>query len=223
MNVLITGPEQGLGQAVKGVCEQRGWDIYGVPRSLIRSRLSIKDDIDVFIQRLPAIDVVVNNFGINHLSWIGTTEQEDEQILKINVMVPYWIINALVQRGDVCNVVNIASQTHKVPQRCTSLYAASKAALVQMTRVMARELAPKGWRLNAFCPGKIVDTRMAELCDEQVLELRGWDKQEADNYALSLIPMGRFTTTAECAQMVMAILEAPSYLNGAVIDFTGGI
>jgi len=223
VNVLITGAEQGLGQAVKDICEQHGWDVYGVPRELLLISSSLKDSIIEFLYDLPTIDVVVNNFGINHLSWIGHTEPQDEQILRINVMVPYWVINALVRRGDVCNVVNVASQTHKVPQRCTSLYAASKAALVQMTRVMARELAPEGWRINVFCPGKMSDTEMADLCDKQVLELRGWSQEEAEKYALALIPMGRFTTTAECAQMVMTILEASSYLNGAVIDFTGGI
>ena len=107
--------------------------------------------------------------------------------------------------------------------RATSLYCASKAALVQMTRVMARELAPKGWCINAYCPGKILDTRMTDLTDEQVLKMRKWDKDEADKYATSLIPVGRFMELKEAAENCLNILNFSDYVNGAIIEATGGV
>jgi len=169
-------------------------------------------------------DYVVNNFGTNHLSWIGTTEEDDEDIMRWNVMGPYWVINYLVGNGNKpARVVNIASATHRVPQRTTSLYCASKAALVQMTKVMARELAPSGWIINALAPGKIEDTEMSQLTDQQVCELRGWSKEQADSYALSNVPMGRFTNRLEVTNAVFKLLEMPDYVNGICLDVMGGV
>lgn len=177
------------------------------------------------VSRLPhEPDVIINNYGYNHLSWIGTTQEEDERILMINVMGPYWVINHVKAFwGGPCRVINIASQTHRVPQRCTTLYSASKAALVQMTKVMSRELAPEGWVINAVSPGKITDTSMSKQTDAQVRVLRGWDQMEANSYALSNVPMRRFTSREEIAEVVVQVLGLPDYVNGTVIEAHGGI
>jgi len=217
-HLLITGAEQGLGKAIANhywwdtVDNIRGDDLRGATKADIAAMIPHKNYTHV-----------VNNFGINHLSWIGDTPQYDEDILHLNVMVPYWIIDLLVARGDVCQVINVSSQTYKVAQRCTSLYCASKAALTHMTRVMARELAPRGWVINSIAPGKIEDTDMSQLTDKQVLELRGWAKEDADAYALKMIPMGRFTSTSEVADAVVGIFKLPDYINGHCFDMTGGV
>lgn len=206
--------------------EARGLRVHNIPGDTIRAgKGAIADAIAQLKLEGYGISYVVNNFGINHLSWIGETPEMDEDILKVNVMGPYWVVNELVrfQLGPA-RVLNIASQTHKVPQRTTSLYCASKAALVQMTRVMARELAPRGWVVNALAPGKIGDTRMSQLTDAQVMDLRGWDPEVADNYAKSLIPMGRYTNRDEVASAALQILlDMPEYINGEVINMTGGV
>jgi len=87
---------------------------------------------------------------------------------------------------------------------------------------MARELAPFGWVINAVAPGKIEGTRMTELTDSQVLEIRGWKEEDAIRYALKNIPMGRFTDIAEIADLVVKVLDLPDYVNGTVIDSSGG-
>jgi len=238
MNVLITGADnpRSLGEVIVSELVDYGMpdyresvNIYNISCSLIRSGIcfrNLKQSIEVFLDGIGEdvkFDVVINNYAINHLSWIGTTDTTDEDIISLKIMLPYWIINALVKRANVCRVVNILSQTYKVPQRCTSLYCASKAAVAMMTKVMARELAPFGWVINGLAPGKILDTIMTEKTDKQVLELRGWDEHGADKYAQSLIPMGRFTTKQEVAEMVIKILEMPAYVNGSIIDMTGGV
>lgn len=220
---LITGAEQGLGQEIKARLEDSLLEVHNMPGMVIREgyhaiRNFLRNDLP------EGITHVINNYGINHLSWIGTTPEEDEQIMSVNVMGPYWIINHLVALGEgPCRVVNIASQTYRVPQRTTAIYCASKAALVHMTRVMARELAPKGWVINAVAPGRIPDTGMSRLTDEQVLDLRGWTAKESEEYAASLIPMGRATSRKEVAEAVLKIFELPAYINGTVIDMMGGV
>jgi NAD(P)-dependent dehydrogenase (short-subunit alcohol dehydrogenase family) len=219
--ILITGAEQGLGRALaeRYAADHPSHRILQMPGDVCRAG---KRSIEAWLTPQPRIDIVINNYGRHHLSWIGTTPEEDEGILWTNVMGPYWIINYLVARGDICIVVNVASQTWRVPQRCSALYCASKAALVQLTRVMARELGPKGWTISAICPGKIRGTRMTELVDAQVEELRGWSHEEAETYAQSLVPVQRFTYPEEVASMIMSMLEAGRYLNGTILDFTGG-
>lgn len=229
MIAVVTGGNQGLGLDISARLARRGHTVVILRGEQLNGKDRIRHDIRDLVIGRPEYRygerlLVVNNYGINHLSWIGTTPHSDEEILRMNVMVPYWVVDALVSLGETANVLNVASQTYRVPQRCTSLYAASKAALVQMTRVMARELAPKGWRVNAMAPGKIEGTLMTELTDRQVGELRNWSREEADRYALGMIPMGRFTTTdevAKCAETIL--LDLPEYVNGAVIDVMGGV
>ena len=172
---------------------------------------------------MPPITHVVNNFGINHLSWIGTTTEEDEEILECNVMGPYWVVNALAARSAPCRVLNVASVTYRVAQRTSAIYCASKAALVQMTRVMARELAPAGWVVNAIAPGPIEGTSMTNRVNEQVRLLRGWTRDETEDYERRLIPMQRRTTVEEVAEAIIGIMALPPYINGACIDMTGGV
>lgn len=225
MDILVTGGEQGLGKAICSILTEQGHnvDIITGDNIMIAHKLNaLKKFIDDSLDGL-SYDVVINNFGVNSLSWIGETNERDEAIMACNVMAPYWVINRLVSNGCVCKVINIASQTYRIPQRTTSLYCASKAALVQMTKVMARELAPKGWVVNAFCPGKIIGTSMTEKTDAQVSELRGWGKEEADEYAKKLIPAGRFMSVEEAAEIVINIIKMGDYVNGAVIEAMGGV
>lgn len=221
MSVLITGSDGSLGTAL---CNLFGKSASGIKNRTMETglKLEIENVIDMHLNH-DDITHVINNYGINHLSWIGDTEENDEQILLNNVMSAYWVINHLVKRKQVCRVINVASATYRVPQRCTSLYCASKAAMVQMTRVMARELAPKGWIINAIAPGLMEDTKMATMVNEQVLELREWNEDEAKIYAMNLIPMGRPTSTIEVAEAIKKIFELPDYINGSVIDMMGGV
>jgi NAD(P)-dependent dehydrogenase (short-subunit alcohol dehydrogenase family) len=64
---------------------------------------------------------------------------------------------------------------------------------------------------------------MTRRTDQQVLDLRDWQPEEADAYARSLIPMERFTSTDEVVDAILMMLEdMPAYINGTVIDMTGG-
>lgn len=225
MTILITGSNSSLGEQLmrKPLKGNDTEEIVGLSMSEMRGKFSIETQLDELIKEHGKIDKVVNNYGINHLSWIGNTSVADYQVLLLNVMSPYWVINHLVDRGQVCRVVNVASATYRVPQRCTALYCASKAAVVQLTRVMARELAPKGWVINAIAPGLIEDTEMARRTMNQVLGLRGWTLEEADRYAKKLIPMERYTNTKEVADAIWKILDLPDYINGTCIEMMGGV
>jgi NAD(P)-dependent dehydrogenase (short-subunit alcohol dehydrogenase family) len=221
MNILLTGASHGLGQRICQLAEERGHRVFDLPGEVILSGAAA---IGAALEKLGEVpDVIINNYGVNHLSWIGSADEEDELIIAANLLGPYWVVNHAKRIWNKpMRVINVASQTHRVAQRCTALYCASKAGLVQLTRVMARELAPYGWVINAVSPGKIEDTRMALLTDAQVMELRGWGEHEAEQYALGYIPMGRFTNRQEIAELVLSVLGLPDYVNGSVIEAHGG-
>lgn len=222
MTVVITGSDSSLGQMLMSTVPKETCFV-GITSLELKSKNSIDLRIADILERVGPVTKVINNWGVNHLSWIGDTPEDDQNIFYDNVIAPYWIINALVASGQTCRVVNVASATYRVPQRTTALYCASKAALVQMTKVMARELAPKGWVINAIAPGLIEDTRMSEMTNEQVCELRGWNHKEMDGYARKLIPMGRYTNRKEVAKAIWKIFELPEYINGTIIDMMGGV
>jgi NAD(P)-dependent dehydrogenase (short-subunit alcohol dehydrogenase family) len=218
--ILITGADGSLGKALFAKSQMHGWQPFGIMMHDTSSLTLLTDRMD----GIGKCDAIINCHGINHLSWIGTTGWEDAEIVHTNLMVPYWVVNHAVRmRWGPCRVVNVASQTYRVPQRCTALYAASKAGLVQLTKVMARELAPSGWVINAVSPGKMHDTVMSDLTDAQVRELRGWTDAHADKYALSNIPAGRFTNTDEISNVIFQTLQLPDYVNGTVIEAHGGV
>lgn len=222
--LLITGAEdpEGLGAHICDLAPKY-FEIYKISGDVIRmGKSAIDAEVEAIVSQVD-ITHVINNFGINHLSLIGQTPEDDEDILRCNVLGPYWMVNALraLDQWDV-KCLNIASQTYRIPQTATSLYCASKAALVHMTKVMARELSTYGWQVNALAPGKIAGTAMTILTDEQVLTLRDWKAEYADEYSLRNIPMGRFATRYEMAKIAWHVLGLPRYITGEVIGATGG-
>jgi 3-oxoacyl-[acyl-carrier protein] reductase len=227
MRALVTGYDQGLGEKITERLLEEDYEVEGIKGSVLKACKGNKWTVQEHVARAceaGPLDVVINNYGINHLSWIGTTPAEDQQILNTNVLVPYWVVDKLAktQKDHPTKIVNIASQTAHIPQRCTALYCASKAALVQLTRVMARELAP-AWQINSLSPGKILGTEMTELTDKQVIELRGWTEESANVYAAGLIPAQRFTTTTEVTEALMKLLAMPPYVTGIDLQVMGGV
>jgi len=220
--VLITGVDGSLGSAVSDRGLRAEARILGLPKGI-----SEKSNIEKFLRSLAddPVDYIVLNDGYNHLSWIGQTPESDEEIIWVNVLAPYWVLNTAValQPDHPAHVLFVGSQTYRVAQRTTSLYCASKAAATMLMRVAARELAPKGWRVNMLAPGKIEDTTMSNMTDQQVNSLRGWTQEQADQYAKNLIPAGRVTNKSEVVDGIFWALNSPDYVNGATLDFMGGV
>jgi 3-oxoacyl-[acyl-carrier protein] reductase len=223
-SVLITGGHGSLGSELVRTFQLNGFNTIAGPKA------DSFEQVENFLtqcelsEQLP-LNAFINNHGTNHLNWIGQLAEEDFKVLDTNLKLPLFWVDQLLKRNMLAagaRVLNIRSHTYRVPQRCTAAYCASKAGLVQLNKVMARELAPKGFVVNALAPGKITDTKMAAITDTQVNALRGWSEEQSEGYAASLIPMGRYTTREEVALAAIKILHLPAYINGTVIDMTGG-
>lgn len=222
--ILLLGHETSLGTQLLRWLREWMHSVHTIPRELLQDPVAVHDEIKLQKEEAGMVpDWVINCHGRNQLDRIGETALGHLGVLEENVMPLYWVVDALVAHGlGPCRVLSVASQTYRIAQTHTAVYCASKAALVQLSRTMARELAPAGWVINCLAPGKIADTRMAEITDAQVRRLRGWGEDEANQYALRNIPMRRFTNCAEVCEAMLKILALPAYINGTCIDMTGG-
>jgi 3-oxoacyl-[acyl-carrier protein] reductase len=168
------------------------------------------------------IAILVNNAAISpkrknaEMPWLVQTSLEEwAQVIDINLNGPF-ILTSLVapamiarRHGRIINIGSVAGRA--MPLIAGPHYAASKAGLVGLTRAAARDLAPYGITVNCIAPGRILS------------KMTGPPDSAVNRAALSRIPVGRFGTADEVADMV-AYLASPSagFVTGATIDMTGG-
>jgi NAD(P)-dependent dehydrogenase (short-subunit alcohol dehydrogenase family) len=121
-------------------------------------------------------------------------------------------------------IVNLSSSSAKLASTIeVAIYAASKTAILSITRSFAYALAPKDVRVNAICPG-IVDTPMQERVLERVAPIRGTTVTALSDARLKTIPLGRAAPPEECANFIWFLLSSQaSYLTGQSLDFSGGL
>ncbi len=168
------------------------------------------------------LDVLVNCAGIifRNRSVEKTTEQQWDDTFDINVKGTFlmckYAMPALRARGG--NIVNVSSYTGLVGFAGASAYAASKAAIINLTRSMALDHAAEGIRVNAVCPGS-VDTEMIHSAWEQY-----GDIGEAQRLWAAKHPLGRIAQPEEIAQAIrfLASQEA-SFITGIALAVDGGL
>ncbi len=160
------------------------------------------------------LDVLVNNAGISrviaHSDLAAATPEVWRLLHEVNVIAPWQLITAAqpwLRRAGGC-VVNVSSHAGVRPKGASIPYAASKAALNHMTRLLAVALAPD-IRVNAIAPG-LVDTPMTA------------DWTEARAVWRDRAPMRRAATPADIAAIASLLVQS-SYLTGEVIVADGGL
>lgn len=238
--VVITGASGGIGQGMvrrfaqdgaqvvlcarKGVLEaaealrQEGLRAYGYPLD-ITDRQAVSQTMAAIARDLGRIDVLVNNAGIN----VGPDQRHTvdefsdewwDKILRVDLDGTYHCTKAaLPYMPEGSAIVNISSIVGLVPLRNQCAFAAAKAGVNNFTQAIAMELAPRGIRANAICPGTIGIAVTNEL----------WKENSAMAGLLSHIPMGRQGTPEEIANVTAFVAsDAASYLTGAVIPVDGG-
>ena len=162
------------------------------------------------------IDVLVNCAGVAHIGLItDMTEDEWDRLFAVNVRSVFSVTKAVLpgmisaQKGSI---VNVSSMWGEVGASCEVAYSATKAALIGLTKALAKEAGPSGVRVNCVTPG-VIDTDMnAQLTDEDRAAL-------ADE-----TPLGRIGTAEEVAQTILFLCgEGSSFITGQVVGVSGGL
>ncbi|MCD6390085.1 MAG: glucose 1-dehydrogenase [Desulfobulbaceae bacterium] len=237
---VITGASRGIGLAIARKLAQYGAQCILVSRKLenletaaagIRE-LGFKaeamachtghpEQIEALYERIVAkygtLDILINNAATNpHFGDMITADEEVwNKTLDVNLKGPFFMIKyavPLMKKSGA--IVNVASVNAVKPGMFQGVYSATKAALANMTQTLARELAPKGIRVNTLLPG-LTDTKFASalISSEKIL-----------NFALSQIPMGRYAEPEEIAGAVLYLVsDAASFTTGTSIVCDGGM
>jgi NAD(P)-dependent dehydrogenase (short-subunit alcohol dehydrogenase family) len=171
------------------------------------------------IDRFGRIDILVNNAGIaDSGDFLGFTDTRLRAITETNFLAPFRIARAAVKPmleqggGNILNIGSISADVANKPQFQVA-YNASKAAVHQMTRVMAFEYAGRGIRVNALAPGYVVsDMTAGGIANPE------WNRVWTEN-----TPMGRFGRPEEMANCALFLCSpASSYVTGAILTADGG-
>jgi 3-oxoacyl-[acyl-carrier protein] reductase len=166
--------------------------------------------------RLGKVDVLVNNAGIvRDGQLVKLSEADFDRVIAVNLKGTFNMTQAvaprMIEKGSG-RIINVASVVGLYGNFGQTNYAASKAGVVAMTRVWARELGKKGITVNAVAPGFIA-TEMTDGVPEKVLTMIR-DKT----------PLGRLGTAREVASVfVFLASDEAAYVHGAVISVDGGL
>ncbi|MDE7017333.1 MAG: SDR family NAD(P)-dependent oxidoreductase [Lachnospiraceae bacterium] len=232
---LVTGASRGIGKAVAEALAIEGYHLYltclhsGDTLIAYAHELSEKygisclpfvgdmgnaDDVGMLFQRIPDLDVLVNNAGISYVGLLSEMSPEDwRNIMSTNLDSVFYasrLAVPLMLRKHSGKIINISSVWGNVGASMEVAYSASKGGMNSLTKALAKELAPSNIQVNAIACG-VIDTDMnCHLSIEEKESLR----QE--------IPCDYICAPSEAAQMVISLLHAPAYLTGQVITLDGG-
>ncbi len=236
---LITGASQGLGAAVSQLLCQAGANVVinyfedgqGLnrlradkhaaalgPRAIavaadVRSTEQVQAMLDAAVARFGALHIVVNNAGIlRDRSLKKITRDDWQSVIDTNLTGTFNVCRAaaphLAEGGRIVNFASIAAVVGFFGQ---SNYAAAKAGVVALTRVLSKELARRRITVNAVAPG-VVLTEMGHAIPE-----------EARDEMLKSIPLARFAEPGEIAAAVLFLCsDMASYISGQTLHVNGG-
>lgn len=236
---IITGGSKGIGKTIVETFLKNGAVVYTISRSqgdlagfealakengteVFYRQADVSDEANItavvkdIIKESGGIDVVVNNAGITKDGLIARMPAEAwDEVMKVNLASAFYVCKAvsmhLLSRraGSVINMSSVVGLHGNAGQ---TNYSASKAGLIGLTKSLAQELAPRGVRVNAICPGFIV-TEMTEAITEE-------QKQKF----FARIPLARLGTTEEIANTALFLAsDLSTYITGQAITVDGGM
>jgi len=214
-SVVLVARRQERLEAVAVEIEAKGGKALPVVADMVK-RTEIAKAFDDAQAKFGPVTVLVNNAGISKpQSFLGMREETWRQTLDINLDAVVAASQEAARRMVASAggaIVNIASILSFGAQKGNLAYAVSKAAVLQATRAMALELAPKGVRVNAIAPGYF----STEINADYLASPQG----EAMSRAM---PMGRFGQEGELdGALLLLASRAGSFITGATIVVDGG-
>lgn len=178
---------------------------------------SVRAAVAEIVRRHGTIDVLVNNAGINVEGTVAELDWERwKACFDVNVGGVFLMSQAVapaMQRAGRGRILNAASFAAIVPSVGSAAYAASKSAVVQLTRVLASELGPWDITVNAYAPG-MVPTAMNGFAEMPAV---------AQDRLLDTLSLRRWETPDDVANLLIFLAsDQAAYITGALLDVSGG-
>jgi NAD(P)-dependent dehydrogenase (short-subunit alcohol dehydrogenase family) len=239
---LVTGAGGGIGREIarrlarggmavavldrdRAAAEEAAAEINGLALAAdVTSPQEVSRAVEAVLARFQRIDVLVNNAGV---AWMGPVLEMPldalQAMLRVNVEGVFIVSRAVLphmiaQRSG--SIVNLASWAGKTGNAFFAGYSASKFAVIGLTQALAREMAPHGIRVNAICPGIVVDTAMRTAIESQQRQYGLPETAEREKS----IPIGRVSVPADVARVAAFLASDEScYMTGESINLSGGL
>jgi 3-oxoacyl-[acyl-carrier protein] reductase len=240
--ILVTGGSRGIGRGIVLAAAEAGADVITCYRSegdavdslvkelaetggdhhAIRADVGSIERVDELLgevgERYGELHGVVNNAGvISHIPFGELASEEWSRVIDTNVTAAYRVIQQalpLFQPG--ASVVNIGSRGAAAGIPLRAHYTAAKSAMIGMTRSLAKELGPRGIRVNVVAPGVIETEAFDAMPPERAEAMRATYAQKT--------ALGRLGQVKEIAGPVLFLLgDESGYLTGETINVDGGI
>lgn len=220
------GDPEGLEALAAALSAAYGVRTLGVPLDVTDTD-AVERMASVVKETFGRVDILCNNagtvFGVPNAvhtypeaAWLKTVDVNLHGVYRVSRA----IVPLMLAKGG--SIVNTASQAAKKPPLFNGAYAAAKAGVVMLTKVMAMELAASGIRVNAICPGVIL-TDFTRWRFEVEAEFLSATPEERIAVKSQEIPLGRLGTAAEVAALVAFLAsDASSYMTGQALNVTGG-
>lgn len=232
--IIVTGAASGMGRAIATLFSGHGAELLAIDVNadglnaleLENTETMVVDmtqpsQIDAAVERavetMGGLDGVVNAAGILRvIPFEETTPEIYHQVLSVNLHGPYHLCYAALphlKRAQAASIVNISSLAGLIAPEGMTAYAASKAGLLGLTRVMAAELGPK-IRVNAIAPG-VINTAMTQgMVQGSVAAVEEMGLNNS---------MGRAGTPEEVAELALFLTSSrSSFINGTTTAIDGG-
>jgi NAD(P)-dependent dehydrogenase (short-subunit alcohol dehydrogenase family) len=244
---FITGGAQGIGRAIAAALVRSGVtaaiadidvevgrrtaaEIGGgsiVVEVDVRQRASVERAFDDALAQLGGCEILIANAGVSTMQHaLQLTDEEWDVNFAVNARGVF-LTNQIaarhfVARGAGC-IVNTASLAAKVGAPLLAHYSASKFAVIGWTQALARELAPKGIRVNAVCPG-FVKTGMQSREIDWEARLRKISPEQVVAEYVAQTPLGRLELPEDVADVVVFLCsDQARFMTGQGVNITGGV
>jgi len=240
--VLVTGGSKGIGKEVVYEFANAGYNVilnYNTSEQSARTiakdlesckgiiepykadvsnRYEVEEMVEYAFKEFGNIDVLVNNAGISSICMFQDVSDEAfDKVINTNLKGTFNVTQAVLKQGMLNMkqgaIVNISSIWGMTGGACETIYSASKAGVIGLTKSLAKELAPSNITVNAIAPGA-VDTDMIK---------KNYSAEEIKEF-MKEIPMGRMAYPKEIASLVFFLAsENARYITGQVISPNGGM
>lgn len=233
-NILITGGSRGIGAAMVQAFSDAGYHVYflycqneqaakavesksgavGI-KADVRDPMAVRTAFARIESECGGVDVLVNNAAVSSFLLLqDVSEEEWQRVMDTNCGGTYRCCKAaipqMLTRGGG-TIINISSMWGQVGASMEAHYSASKAAVIGLTKALAKELGPSHIRCNCIAPG-VIDTEMNASLDADTLSCLAEET-----------PLGRIGTPEEIASLALYLAsDGASFITGQVIGANGG-
>jgi dehydrogenase/reductase SDR family member 4 len=238
---LITGASKGIGQAIAElyaaagahvIVSSRKQDAVEAVATELKSKgykataiaCHVGDVAEVHqlanycLTNFGAVDILVNNAATNPVFGpvVETTDTAFDKIMAVNVKGPFELSKKLypaMKEKKSGSVINISSVGGLRPEPGLGIYSMSKASLISLTKVMAKEWGDDNIRVNVICPG-LIKTKFSEAL---------WSNDKVMGMMMKMLPIKRVGTSEEIAALALYLAsDASAYCTGSVFTADGG-